>query len=288
VLPTDITLGNWHFEREPGFPVRVEKSIAGWDYLMKLTLQREISLHYERVLKACGLDERSELRLIVTAHSPPARHRAVCYRSPPLSSKRKVESVVCQIESSALAGEVQLHTELILTKTVGVKKPFLAHLPGSRMFSESTTIELEGTSSRMPMEVAKFSEHLSWLGAPRAAWFISCGTADLHSPIMRELRVYLNSDEPAFADAARRADPMLVSLIGADTARQILRSALKDEEFLAGSRDYEEGSLGQAAVRLLSRCFVAQAANDVRDLAERDAAKFNAAIQSAMNVTWNG
>jgi hypothetical protein len=286
-LPADLTLGDWHYEREPGLPVRIGESIAGWDYLKEFRLQREVAFEYGRILAACGLDAKNEISLVATAHSPTARYREVCYRSDPLSARRKSESIACRIDGAVLASELILTTELILTKASGVRKPFLAHLHGSRLYSESITIELEGASSRMPMEIVRFSEQLAWLNAPRAAWFVSCGTADLHAPIMRELRVYLNSDEPGFADAARRADLLLVSLIGADTSRQILRAALNDAEFVSGSRDYDEGTLGETAVRLLSLCFGDQRAAVVKALADRDAGKFDAAIQSAMNVTPN-
>lgn len=286
-LQTDLTLGDWHVEREPGLPVRIGRSIPGWDYLMNLKLQREIHLEYSRVLSACGLDEKSKIVLVVTAHSPPSRYRAVCYRSALLSVESKTESVKCQIDSSKLAGELSLYTELVLVKGSGTRKPFLAHLAGSRLYTETINFELEGSSSRMPVELTKFSEQLAWLGAPRAPWYISCGTADLHAPVMQVLRVYLNSEEPAFADIARRADPTLVSLLGADTARQILRSALNDDDFLAGSRDYDEGTLGEVAVRLLLVCFGTLRAADAKALSERDGSKFDAAIQSSMNVVEN-
>jgi hypothetical protein len=283
-LSTDIVLGAWHHEAEPGLPIRVGKSIAGWDYLTPIKLQREVQVHHGRVIASCGLDRQAQVFLVVTVHSRPARYRSVCHRSAPLCAERITESISFVLNSAELAGEITIDTELVLGSATTDRKPFIAHLTGSRLFTDSVTIELEGSSSRMPMEAVRFGEHLPHLVAPRAAWYVECGVGNLHAPIMRELRVYLNADEPLFLEAARRADPLLVSLLGADTTRQIIQTALNDDEFLRGSHDFAEGTLGETAVRLLQLCFGARRAEDVKAMIQRDAARFDAAIQSVMNV----
>src|ERR1700733_3583936 len=231
-LASDVELGAWHYELEPGVPIRVEGAIRGWDYLMNLRLLCEVIVHSQRLRATCGLAADSEIRVVVTVHSPQARYRAAHYRSNPLIADHAAESILCEIPGTNLAGDILIDTEVILTKSPGTRKPFLAYLPGSRLFTDRVVVELEGSSSRMPMEVAKFSEQLGWLAAPRAPWYVSCEVADLHAPVMKALRVYLNSEEPAFAEAARRADPFVVTLLGADVTRRILLAALNDHEFL--------------------------------------------------------
>jgi len=187
-----------------------------------------------------------------------------------------------------LAGSIFIDTEVVLTKNLGPRKAFLAHFPGSRLFSERIAVELEGSSSRMPVEVAKFSEQFGWLSAPRAPWYVSCEGGSLHTPVMKALRVYLNSDESAFAEAARRADPVIVTLLGADATRRVLLEALNEPGFLDDSKDYADGTLGETAVRLLSACFPGHTAAEVKSISDRDGAKFDAAIQSFMNVAPHG
>jgi hypothetical protein len=283
-LATDVELSAWHYEREPHVPVKVEESIPGWDYLMPLNLQREIIVHTDRLRANCGLDPESKIRAVVTIQSPRSRYRAVHYCSDLLGNDRSTEAVRCSVESAKLAGEILIDTEIILIGSSASRKPFLAHLPGSRLFSERITVELEGSSSRMPTEVAKFSEQLAWLGAPRAPWYVSCAAANLHAPVMSALRVYVNSDEPSFAEAARRADPLVVTLLGTDVTRQILLTALGDPQFLSEKHDYAEGSFGEVAARLLSVCFGDRKPVDVKAIADHDSAKFDAVIQSIMNV----
>jgi hypothetical protein len=186
-----------------------------------------------------------------------------------------------------LAGEFALDTEVLLTTSPLTRHTFVAHLPGSRLFSETFVVQLEGPASRMPVEIVKFSEKLAWLAAPRAPWYVSCGSADMHAPVMREVRIYLNSEVSAFAEAASRADNMIVSILGADASRHILDVALNDEEFLAGEGDYAEGTLGEAAMRLLVACFGNLPPKDAKAMAQRDRARFDAIVQSVMNVTAN-
>jgi hypothetical protein len=284
-LPVDIDFGAWHYERESDVPIRIEGSIPGWDYLMGLRIQREVAVRADRLRASCGIGPEDEIIIAVTILSPQSRYRASHFKSEPLKSDYTLESIHCEIDGAMLAGSIFIDTEIILTKGAGRPKAFLAHLPGSRLYSERVTVELEGSSSRMPVEVAKFSEQLGWLSAHRAPWYVSCEGGNLHAPVMKALRVYLNSEETAFTETARRADPVVVTLLGADTTRLVLLSALSEQEFLDNPKDYSEGTLGEVAARLLSSCFPGYSAADVKAMADHDGGKFDAAIKSFMNVT---
>jgi hypothetical protein len=283
-LATDVEPSVWHYELEPDVPLMIGTSIPSWDYLKPLKLQREVLVHTERLRTACGLNSGNEIRLVVTIHSPQSRYRAVHYQSGPLGGERSAESVRCVIDSANLAGDLIIDTEVVLMSGAEARKPFLAHLPGSRLFSERVVVGLEGSSSRMPTETAKFSDQIAWLGAPRAPWYVSCAAANLHAPVMSALRLYINAEEPSFAEAARRADPLVVTLLGADVTRRIILAALGDEQFVRETHDYEEGTLGEVAGRLLGMCFVGRDPAAVKAMAEREGAKFDAMIQSVMNV----
>lgn len=282
-LATDVEPSVWHYEREPDVPVKVAASIPGWDYLMPLKLRREVVVHTDRLRTACGLSSESEIRLVVTIHSAQSRYRAVHYQSGPLAEERSAQSVRCVLDSTKLAGDILIDTEIVLMRNAGPRKAFLAHLPGSRLFSERLVVELEGSSSRMPTEIAKFSDQFGWLAAPRAPWYVTCGVS-LHAPVMSALRLYINSEEPAFAEAARGADPLVVTLLGADVTRRILLAALDDDQFVRETHDYAEGTLGEVAGRLLGMCFGDRDPAAVKAMCKQDGARFDAAIQSVMNV----
>jgi hypothetical protein len=151
------------------------------------------------------------------------------------------------------------------------------------LFTDVSVIDLEGKRSRMPLELTSFSRQLVWLDAPRGPWYVDCGSGDLHAPVMRNLRVFLNSDQPAFATSAQRGDETTLTLLRTDIAQQLLDTALEDESFRAGAEDYPEGSLGEAALRALRLCFRDMKPTDVLNLAFRNRSKFHAMIASRFN-----
>jgi hypothetical protein len=105
----------------------------------------------------------------------------------------------------------------------------------------------------------------------------------LHAPVMRALRVYLNSDQPQFADAARQGDQTVLAMLKADIAQNMLEVALEDDFFQAGNLDFSEGTLGEAAARILRLCFRDTKPCDVLALARRDPSRFKAVMVSHLN-----
>lgn len=130
------------------------------------------------------------------------------------------------------------------------------------------------------MEEASFSRDLPWLNAPRAPWHVDCGSGDLHSAVMHDLRVFLNSDVPGFIATLEAAEPHLQGLLRADIAKRILESAFEDEHFLAGQVDFADGTMGQVALRLLRVCFGNVTAHEASDLLHDQPSKFDALIRS--------
>jgi hypothetical protein len=177
---------------------------------------------------------------------------------------------------------VRLETEIVLAGHPAPVGEFAPTQPGSRLFTEVSVFAIEGTRSRMPTEMASFASQLPWLNAPNAPWFVYCGVGDLHAPVMRELRVYLNADQPRYAEPATKADPLLVGLINADVAASVIGIALEDDEFVGGGSDYAEESLGQVAARLLGLCFPFSQRSEVAQIARESPARFVAVIRSAL------
>lgn len=278
-LSSEIVLGAWHYRVGSGDWLRAEGGVAGWDYLAQLEFRREISIDAPSARRACEVEPRVPLELIVTAHSAAARFRAVVFRAP-LTERPWSGFAEFPVESTHLAEQLRLDTEIILAKARGDARPFTARYTGSRLFTDSSSIDIEGRRGRMPLELTSFAQQLIWLDAPRAPWYVDCGSGDLHAPIMRDLRVFLNSDQPAFTASAQRGDETTLTLLRADIARQLLETALEDEAFRTGAEDYPEGSLGEAALNVLRLCFRDMKPTDVLTLARRNGGKFQGMIAS--------
>jgi hypothetical protein len=278
-------LSPWHYRASNGDFLRLEDSIPNWDYLRPLDLVRRASISGEALFTTCGLDSTSRVQLVVSVHCPASRFREVVFRSSILESASVDIEIQFSVAGEQLADRAEVETEIILLQPSGKRSQFVAHLRGSRLYAESCTVELEGTGSRMPTELLSFSERLAWLSSPRAPWYVECRDADLRAPVMREVRVFINEDESAFADSAVKGNPIVVSLIGADIARRILLSALSDDDFLSAHEDYPTGSIGEVAKHLVGLCFPVHSPIEVRTLAQDRPAHFDAMILSALNVT---
>jgi hypothetical protein len=277
-----VILGAWHYRIGASDWLRAEEGVAGWDYLAQLEFQREIEVDGTRARSTCGIEAEAPIDLVVTAHCTTARFRQVVYRMR-LPPAPWAGAVACAIPSAELAEQVRLDTEIVLKGERLAAKKLTAHYAGSRLFYETTQIEIEGARSRMPLESASFTQQLSYLGAPRAPWYVDCGGGELHAPVMRALRVFINSDQPEFADAAKRGEQTVLAMLKADIARNMLEVALADDTFQAGNFDFAEGTLGEAAARVLRLCFRDMKPSDVLGLARKDASRFQAIIASHFN-----
>lgn len=278
----EVVLGAWHYRIGSGDWLRAEGGVAAWDYLAQLEFQRAIEVDGVRARSACGLGPQTAIDAVVTAQCPVARFRKVVYRTA-IPNASWTASIAFAVPSAELAEQMRLDTEIVLSAERATAERLTARYAGSRLFHESIQVDLEGALSRMPLESASFTHQLSYLGAPRAPWYVDCGNGDLHAPVMRALRVYLNSDQPKFALAAKNGDGTLLAVLKADIARNMLEAALADDSFKAGDFDFAEGTLGEAAARVLRLCFPDMKPSDVLSLARRDASRFHATVISHLN-----
>lgn len=284
LIGTELDAGAWHYRADDGNLLLVEGAIPGWDYLKSLGLFREVEIDGSKAASTCDLPAGAAFCVAVTAHSPSARFRQIVFKSKELERKPEKISIHFELAGHYLSKEVRLETDILLVRPVATKTPFVATLPGSRLYGDVARIDLEGSGSRMPIEIADLTNQIPGLTAPGAAWHVLMETADLHAPTMRSLRVFLNSMEPRVIDAMQGGNRLILSLLGADVARRILSAAVEDDEFVANPNDYEEGSVGEAAQRLLKLCFPGQSPSNVRAVAASNPARYESAIQSCTRL----
>jgi hypothetical protein len=279
----EVTLEPWHYRINDGDWLLAESNIPGWDYLAPLHFRRDVAIDASALRRACSLNADARIQLVVTVHSPVARFRRVLARDNIPSSGSSRTALSFAVPSTEIATSLRLETEIVLTTSAVQPERFAARFAGSRLYEESVTVNIEGAASRMPIEEASFSRDLPWLNAPRAPWHVDCGSRDLHSAVMHDLRVFLNSDVPAFIGALGAAEPHVHGLLRADIAKRILEMAFEEESFLAGQTDFSEGSMGQVALRLLRLCFGSLPARDASELLHRQPGKFDALIRSCFS-----
>src|SRR5207244_358288 len=113
-----------------------------------------------------------------------------------------------------------LHTSIVLSAGSEATEAFVAHLPGSILWSDRHEIRLQGDAPLFPISVIDFER----AGFPaRAGWHLEIA-ADLAAPLHASLRLYLNSAHSvvvaAFANAGnpRPEDRIVTRAVFADVA----------------------------------------------------------------------
>ena len=281
---SEVTLGAWHLKTDGGEPLRLDSEIPGWDYLRKVELCRQVTVDGTKVAATCDLPDSAAFALVVTAHSTSSRFREVVFRSPEIARCSTDIYIEFSLDSSQLSREVRLDTEVLLVASPPARSPFVATRPGSRLYMESSHIDLEGSGSRLPIELADLGGEIPGLAAPGAAWHVLLETTDLHAPTMRSLRVLLNRQEQRVVEAAQSGDVVLLSLLSADVARRILSLAISDDEFQTNPDDFEEGTTGEAARRLMKLCFPGLSPASVLAIAVSSPARYESVIQSCTRI----
>jgi hypothetical protein len=263
----------------------MQESLDGWDYRTSVEFQRTVFVDGGKLFAACELPDAAEVLLVVTARCPASRFRRSVYRSKPLDRSRTECSIAFRIDGGLLSQELVLDTELILAGAIKSKSPFVATMPGSRLHQESVSVVLEGSGSRLPVEVADLASQVPGLRAPAARWYILLEDADLHAPLMGKLRVLVNSAQVGTVEQVRGADALTLSLLASDTARRVLGAALRDDEFVDDPAGYPDGSIGSCARNLLALCFPGDSARSVHTLMNADPGRFEATVQSSVRVS---
>jgi hypothetical protein len=281
----EVTLGAWHVRMDAGADyLLMGDAIAGWDYRAHLQFHRFMTVDREKLNATCELPAGADVAAVVIARSPAARFRKAVWSSAVGAYGVSEHSVEFELDGALLSQEVVLDTELILSGAVTGSSPFVAKRPGSRLHQEQARVVIEGSASRLPVEISDLSVNVPGLNAPCARWFIQLEDADLHAPVMGKLRVLLNAAMTTTVELARAGDPLTLSLLAADTARRLLGAALRDDEFLGDPRGFNEGSIGDAASNLLALCFPGESAAAVQTLMTSDPGRFEATIQSCVKV----
>ena len=283
VISTDaITLGPWQIEAA-GEKEILEEAIPGWDYQAPIDVSRSFSIDTDQIRSDTRLQDGSTIMLSVIAVSPAARFRSCVAQSAEIAvGGQTIEGQLnATLDSTRICEKLILTTELVLVGAAE-RHPFVAHLPGSRLYQEHFPVQLEGSASRFPMTTLNFEKDLSRLRIARAKWYLWSGQLDYSVPVTQGLMLYVNSGRQEVLDAVTNNDPLTLASMSVDVARQLLASAVADDEFDLDYSLYPENSVGNAICGLMLTCFPDMEKDRIVKLRDTDPGQFEAMIQSAI------
>lgn len=246
---------------ENGKPLPVDDVLPDWDPWTEIRANREIEINVTELRRRCGLAPDAGLRVVAAWYSPVTALREAGARVDLDHAEGATRvSLGMTIPGHKVAGEISLRTNVVLTAAGSGGGPLSAVFPGSSLWNDSFRIQLEGTGARFPVEVTDFPTPLA-----DAGWKLDIAP-ELEFPFLGGVRLNINQRNEAVRGAIEsnrpgRTEQAIVDMIHADTARQLVRFALSNEEFaqrVAASGDqcpFQRDSTGYALWALVKQLF---------------------------------
>lgn len=279
--------GEWQYARvgdNESIPEPLGGCIESWDYQVDLEFLRTLSVDVPALLRDCGLEPGTVVRILVLVSTAGQRiRRRVCsvdLTCDADSGKQECE-LVFGLEGAALQGDIRVDTEIGVLDAVpgNPEDPFVPVSKGSRLWSDSVTTALEGSLSRFPMSSVSFRNAFGNIGD--AAWMLHWSPDMVDSNVSAAMRLYLNKDSDLF-DEIVAGETSLYRVVETDVLRQILVTFLADDDFDISPDSWAQYSLGSFAAQWLSNIFGDAAADQLRSRARSEPGWVDARIQSFM------
>lgn len=265
-----------------GEPLPVEESLPGWDPAVDIHARRSVTLEPRRLASECGLPEDALFRLQGIWY---CRETAIRGWSEPLlvpAEREQVDvQVALELPGGDLAGGVELRTVLVLGDPGSDPANLAPRRPGSMLWRDSERIILEGRGARFPVQSVEFPD-----GQEEAGWYLDI-EPELDFPFLGAVRLQLNARHAEIREMLESTDPasILARVIQGDAARQLVRFALGNPEFMERAREarsqepFEQESTGQVLMSLLGRLFPGQRFDDLAANLSDNPEEFDTKIQ---------
>jgi len=198
-LPDRVAAGPW-VTNTSGAAAPLPTVLNDWDYGTELTLTREIDVDQQGVLEDCRLARGATLSVTASwwpdtslLKMPPT---VIALPRTGSTSRSAPINLALTIPGALAGGTARIQTALILTGG-GTAEPWTPSIPGSELWSDEVTVQLEGKGPMFPMQVVD----LGALGFDPAAPWALVTPDSLDAAAMGGVVLLLNERYPAVIDA---------------------------------------------------------------------------------------
>jgi len=279
-IPENLIEGTPWVQLEAGGVMPSLNKIDHWDYDTEITLERTISFDVERCLRSIGLGEDAKLLLIVMVITGPTGSRWIAFQQNIENSQKNFSNISFVLNSEKLAGAITLITEVILMAPGSNSENLSASKPGSRLWSESHQIDIEGISARFPMDILDFDKALKSLDISSALWYLQWNPEHLESSFVGNVVLYLNIKQKNFIEKVKSEDSVVIQWIKLDLIRQMCSVAIEQNEFVENYHGYQDGSIGGTIRDWISLAFDNMSVEVVRAMYVNQRPRFESMILS--------
>jgi hypothetical protein len=284
--------GPWRMRVE-ALEAEARELLHYWDPSMPLHLLRRLRVDISGVREDCGLAEGDRLRASIVWQSPGTTLRG-CGDCVDLEEDSALGDVdlTLQLEGVRLADRIRVETQLVLARPATGQLALAPRRAGSILWRDETTVQLEGSASRFPMEWADFRD-AGWLPAD-AGWYLDWDRDDLNRPFLGGVRLFVNSAHETVRRAAGATHPLpterpIRDAMRWDVGRTLILGALANEDFVNDPRRYSEGSTGKVICNIIGASFPGESLESLRSRWRAEPFQFDCYLQDRLGLfRWSG
>lgn len=263
---TGIEVESWQLRTaESAEPL--PRELPHWDYNTDLHLSRSLVLDVDAILAQCGLagDARLGVAAIWRSSGSGLRElsdRRIFVREGPDPLRLQLDF---SLKGTNVGGVLTLYTHVFLDAPGSTSDPTAPHRPGSVLWSDESSVRLQGDAARFPMDLVDFRDEIY---PDRSGWHLKIGR-DLDSAAMGSILLLINSANKTLGQAVARADNprpvdrVALSALFTDVTRAMIEHALAQPEF-DDETEYPDESLGEVLRNLCRRMFPREPINELR------------------------
>lgn len=245
----------------------IDMAVPDWHYLTDITVEWDLDVDLEGLTKDCGLSADARIGATLAWRSERTNLRGNGHIVDVVTGHNYLTAL---LQGTDLGRSVSVEARILLLGSPGTAEQLAPWRPGSLLWQLAAQITLEGSGGRFPTTATDFSS-AGLPGGDAGMWYLQIADSNLGASLTQALRLYLNSTNPVIRgvldNPVADASVPVLQFLRYDTTRQLLMTALTDEEF-DDRAAYERGTLGDVLVTLLRIYFpgrdITQLQNDYR------------------------
>lgn len=255
--------------------------LPDWDAASTIRLRRTVRLDPQIATSDLGLvpeDLRLSLQVRIGTGAGRLPRLILLRNSRELTKNRLQGDFDVEVTGEDLSLVLEIQTQVLLAGSLNVGSPLSPKRIGSRLWSDTTRVRLEGEEPRFPIEVIDMHTLLGSTIPASTPWYFHWSPLDWSRDFHGATRLYLNKDQSDIIERIEQLDGPTIQALLADVMSQICGRLLTDveaDEIMAGS---DPGSLGAQATAWLQMAWPGKDAAFVRSVLESYPSKFRAAF----------
>jgi hypothetical protein len=260
-----------------GLEYEAPEVLPDWDYFTPIHAVRRLKVDLAKLLEESGLGAGTKVNGLVTWHATGTGLRGAGSPVGLVDGDNTIEVVV---PGYLLGQRLNLSSCIVVGAEPERANPLAARRPGSFLWRDSYQLILEGSGSRFPIVPLPFDD-AGLAGGRAAGWCLMLDSEDLSDSGIGNLRLYLNSSQPAIRALLANPDGQrdLAAYLQYDVTRQLLTLALRHPD-LDLTQEYDPGSLGELLALVVERLFPARDLGSIRGDRDSSMGEFESEVQA--------